>query len=487
METNDPFAALAETHSAVLVLYGDRAYKIKKPVRTDFLDFSTHAAREAACARELELNRRFAPDVYLGVAHLTGPANGATEPVLVMRRLPDATRLSHRLGDPAPARDTLSVLVRQVAAWHDRAPRGKSIDRAATASAVGERWLSLLSGMTCPPIEPASVQELTDSAMRYLDGRKALFDKRIATGRIVDGHGDLRADDIFVTDDGVRVIDCLDFDDELRHVDRLDDICFLAMDLERLGYPDHSRAVVAEYLETTHDPAPDSLYHHFIAYRAAVRAKVDCVRYRQGERRAAASAVRHVDIALRHLAAGAVRLVLVGGLPGTGKSTIARRVATATGAILLSSDHIRAAHRARGGLVGPSVEYGAGAYTPAAREHVYAMMRAEARPLLASGRSVVLDASWIDDAQRRRARRLAADTSVDLLEICCSAPISVVAARICERTGSESEATPAVATAMAADRDPWPGAEVLDTTASVDETVEVALRIYRRPPDRKAL
>lgn len=308
METNDPFAALAETHSAVIVLYGDRAYKVKKPVRTDFLDFSTRAAREAACRRELELNRRFAPDVYLGLGHLSDPTKDADEPVLLMRRLPDATRLSRRLDDPAVARDILSVLVRDVAAWHDRAPTGTAIDRAATVTAVRERWMSLLSGITPPAVEPAAVAELTHLATRYLDGRKALFDKRIATGRIVDGHGDLRADDIFVTDDGVRVIDCLDFDDELRHVDRLDDICFLAMDLDRLGYPDLGRAVLEEYRETTGDPAPDSLSHHYIAYRAAVRAKVDCVRYRQGEQRAAASAVRHVEVALRHLTAGAVRL-----------------------------------------------------------------------------------------------------------------------------------------------------------------------------------
>ncbi|MGW0354266.1 bifunctional aminoglycoside phosphotransferase/ATP-binding protein [Nocardia nova] len=479
METNDPFAALAETHSAVVVLYGDRAYKVKKPVRTDFLDFSTRAAREAACMRELELNRRFAPDVYLGIGHLSDPATDADEPVLVMRRLPDATRLSRRLDDPAVARDILSVLVHDVAAWHDRASTGPAIDRAATVTAVRERWMSLLSGMTHPPIEPAAVRELTELAMRYLDGRKALFDKRIATGRIVDGHGDLRADDIFVTDDGVRVIDCLDFDDELRHVDRLDDICFLAMDLERLGYPELGRAVVEEYLETTGDPAPDSLYHHYIAYRAAVRAKVDCVRLRQGEHHAAASAVRHVEVALRHLAAGAVRLVLVGGLPGTGKSTIARRLAAATGAILLSSDHIRAVARAEGVLDGAAGEYDHGAYTPAARDHVYTVMCAEAQTLLAAGRSVVLDASWIDEAQRRRASRLATDTAADLIELCCSAPASVAAARVAARSGSESDATPAVAAAMAADRDPWPGAVVLDTTASEDETVAAALRSYR--------
>lgn len=480
MDTDAPFAALAETHSAVVVFFGEQAYKIKKPVRTDFLDFSTRSARETACARELELNRRFAPDVYLGIARLSDPAGGAGEPVLVMRRLPDADRLSRRLDDPDVVRDTLPALVRQVAAWHDRAPTGVAIDRAATADAVRGHWRTVLSGLHCPPAEPAAVQRLTDAAMRYLDGRKALFDKRIATGRIVDGHGDLRAEDIFVTDHGVRVIDCLDFDDDLRHLDRLDDVCFLAMDLERLGHPALATRFVDDYLRLTHDPAPDSLRHHYIAYRACVRAKVECLRHHQGALEAAAMAITHVNIGLRHLAAGAIRLVLVGGLPGTGKTTTARRLADATGAVLISSDRVRADSRARGVVTGDGGEYNRGAYTPDAREHVYTIMRAEAQTLLATGRSVILDASWIDAAQRRRAARVASDTSADLIEIYCTAPQSVARARISARTGSESEATPAIADAMAQDRAPWPGALVLDTTAPLERTAATALRRYRR-------
>ena len=481
MEPNVAFAALAETHSAVVVLFGDQAYKIKKPVLTDFLDFSTRSAREVACARELELNRRFAPDVYLGIARLTEPADSAGEPVLVMRRLPEATRLSDRLADPDVVRDTLPTLVRQVAAWHDRAPQGVDVDSAATVDAVRRRWRWLLSGLRCPPIEPAAVRSLADSAMRYLDGRKALFDKRIAAGRIVDGHGDLRAEDIFVTDDGVRVIDCLDFDDELRHVDRLDDVCFLAMDLELRGHPELAAKFVDDYLELTHDPAPESLRHHYIAYRATVRAKVACVRQQQGGATdSAAKAVAHVEIALRHLAAGAVRLVLIGGLPGTGKSTVARRLADATGAVLVSSDRIRADARARGVLAGGSGEYNQGAYTPVAREHVYAVMRAEAQALLETGRSVILDASWIDAEQRRHAGRIATDTSADMIEICCSATQSIAHARIAARTGSASEATPAISDAMAEDHAAWPTAVVLDTAASLENTTAAALRAYRR-------
>lgn len=321
--------------------------------------------------------------------------------------------------------------------------------------------------------------------MRYLAGRKQLFDKRITTGRIVDGHGDLRADDIFITEAGLRVIDCLDFDDELRYVDRLDDICFLAMDLERLGHPELAAEFVEDYLRSTHDPAPSSLRHHYIAYRACVRAKVDCVRHGQGAPEAAERARAHVDLALRHLTVGAVRLVLVGGLPGTGKSTVAQGLADATGAILLSSDHIRAVARTEGALVGGTADYD-GLYDPAAREHVYSVMRAEAQSLLATGRSVVLDAGWIDAAERRRAHRIAADTASDLVEICCSAPRSLAQARIAARTGSESDATSAIAVAMSADRAVWPGATVLDTTMPVQYTAARALQAYETTKDRRS-
>lgn len=150
-----------------------------------------------------------------------------------------------------------------------------------------------------------------------------MFAERIRAGRVVDGHGDLLADDIFCLDDGVRILDCLEFDDRLRWLDGLDDACFLAMDLERLGLPDLARRFTSWYAEYSGDPAPESLRHHYVAYRAFVRAKVACLRARAGDGQAAAEAWQLAGMTLGHLRAGAVSLVLVGGLPGTGKTTLA--------------------------------------------------------------------------------------------------------------------------------------------------------------------
>ena len=139
-------------------------------------------------------------------------------------------------------------------------------------------------------------------------------------GRIVDGHRDLLAEDIFCLDDGPRILDCLEFDDRLRWLDGLDDASFLAMDLDRLGRPDLAEQFIDWYAEYTADPAPASLRHHYVAYRALVRAKVCCIRAAQNEPQAMPSAGHLADLPLRHLHAATVSLILVGGLPGTGKT-----------------------------------------------------------------------------------------------------------------------------------------------------------------------
>ena len=146
------------------------------------------------------------------------------------------------------------------------------------------------------------------------------------------GHGDLLAGDIFCLDDGPRILDCLDFDDRLRWLDGLDDAACLAMDLEHLGNRRLGEQFIGWYAEYSGDPAPASLCHHYIAYRAFVRAKVSCLRSGQGAPAAAGEARELAGIALKHLREGAVALVLIGGLPGTGKSALADAVASRLGA-----------------------------------------------------------------------------------------------------------------------------------------------------------
>jgi hypothetical protein len=328
----------------------------------------------------------------------------------------------------------------------------------------------------------ARVQELADA---YLDGRARLFSDRIAEGRAVDGHGDLLADDIFCLDDGPRVLDCLEFDDRLRLGDGLADVAFLAMDLERLGRPELGQLLLDHYREHRGDAWPASLAHHHIAYRAQVRAKVAAIRARQGDERARRQAMDLLAMARGHLEDGQVRLLLVGGLPGTGKSSLAAALGHALHATVLRSDEIR---KERAGLTtnerAPAA-FGAGLYTAESTAATYATLLEWATVALGRGETVVLDASWSSADQRARARQVATDGAATLVELRCDAPADVAAARMARRAADgddPSDATPMIAAQMAAHADPWPEATTVATTADRASTLAAALVHVDRAP-----
>ncbi|WP_305091453.1 AAA family ATPase [Prescottella sp. R16] len=475
----------------MVFLLGDRVYKIKKPIHTDFLDFRTRHARHDACTRETELGRRLAPDVYLGVTHLTDPATGHDEPLVVMTRMPEHTRLStlvHPDNDNDDTGDLVDAIADRIATFHTTAHRGPHIDTHGTADAVRTRWLANLHetrNLHQPLITPDRLDTLEHLATRYLDGRTALFDRRITDHRILDGHGDLLSDDIFCLPDGPRILDCLEFDDHLRYLDGLDDIACLAMDLEHQHRPDLATRLLTRYTTATHDPAPTSLHHHYIAYRAFMRAKVDCVRYLQGHPTSATDARRHTDLAEHHLHHGAVRLALVGGLPATGKSTVARALADHTGAALLSSDTIRRELFTDRRHTDPTPGYRAGRYSPDATDRVYRTLLDRARHHLRQGTSVVLDASFTDARHRHHATDLAAHTHTDLIALRCTAPPDVTTQRLHRRLrvraaggDHDSEATVDIARAMTAHTTPWPDATDLDTTGP--DATKTALAHWNR-------
>lgn len=464
-----------ETHTGMVVLIGDRAYKGKKPVVTDFLDFGTVRRREEACQREVELNSRLAPDSYLGIAHLTDPAGGQPEPVIVMRRYRDSCRLASMVRRGEPVEDDLSAIAVVLARFHSDAARSRKIDDCAKIPPISARWRENLAELQhhAPTVVASQpLAELQRLAMQFIEGRAALFAGRITDRRIVDGHGDLIADDIFCLPDGPVLLDCLEFDHKLRFVDGLDDAAFLAMDLEFLGRPDLAESFLDRYRHLAADPAPASLAHFYIAYRAVVRAEVDCIRVSQGNCATAAfDARRHLELALQHLRAGTVRLMLVGGGPGTGKTTLARALGERTGAVVISSDDVRRELQAHGDLEGAAGTYNAGLYSPEQTDAVYATMLRRARLLLAGGRSVILDGSWRDPQQRARAKAMACQESCPTVELVCAVPLEEAMARIASRGDTTSDATPQIASEIAHDGDSWAGAHHIDTGRPLGATV----------------
>jgi uncharacterized protein len=488
----EPWARVTETHSAAVFFAGEYAYKLKKPVDLGFLNFSTREARAAACARETSLNREFAPDVYLGVAAVRDPAGQVCEHLVAMRRMPAARWLATLVGARAPVTTPLRQVARILAAQHAKAARSPEIAAQGSRDALRGRWADnigqtreILRRMTPGgPLDPAAVDETERLALRFLAGRAPLFDARITERRIVAGHGDLLADDIFCLDDGPRILDCLDFDDRLRWLDGLDDAAFLALDLERLGATALAEQFMAAYSEYSADPAPASLRHHYVAYRAFVRAKVACLRAEQGNAAAGFEARHLAEVGLRHLRAGEVTLALVGGLPGTGKSALAGAIADRLGLTTLNSDRIRKELAGMAAEERARAPYGEGIYAPEWTERSYAELLRRARLLLGRGESVIADASFISAGQRAAAAAAAADASAGLVQLHCTASRELAARRMSNRTGGASDAYPAIAQKMAADMAPWPEAVVLDTERGgtdvvPDDVVRQALDVIR--------
>ncbi len=482
----DPYFVSHETHSAVIMLVGDQAFKFKKPVNLGFLDYSTAERRQAVCQREVELNRRISPDVYQGVASVVGPDGTVCEHLVVMRRMPSARRLSALVRAGIPVELDLRRVARQLAVFHGKGARGAEISAEGSREAIRRRWtdsfrqVRALDPAALPDPLLVEIESLTED---FLQGRQDLFNSRIAAGRIVDGHGDLLADDIYCLDDGPRILDCIEFDDKLRWLDQLDDAAFLAMDLEYLGTPDLARHFLDWYIEFAADPAPVALRHHFIAYRAFVRAKVACLRLAQGDESARSVAVRHAELARAHLRSGSVTVVLVGGLPGSGKSTLSGALADELGAAVVATDRVRKELAGRWPEESATAPYGQGIYTEEWSERTYAEVVRRAAELLSLGESVVLDASWSEDRHRAAARALASGTHSRLVELRCAAPAEVTFARIRDRTRTFSDADEQVARAMAARFGAWPQALLIETNSPADVSLTQAVRAVRGNPE----
>ncbi|OHV28544.1 hypothetical protein BBK14_18125 [Parafrankia soli] len=490
-----------QTPTAVVFLTEDRAYKLRRAVNHGFVDYRYRRARLIACEDEVRLNRRLAPDVYLGVADIRDETGALRDHMVVMRRLPADRRLSALM--TADVSGELRGLAQRLVAFHEGCETTPESTRTGGLCALEALWLEAMDGLA--PfrgriLDAATVDEIGRLALRYLTGRGPLLAERQAAGRVRDGHGDLLADDIYCLNDGPRVLNCVNVDPALRAGDVLGDAASLAMDLERLGDATAARTFLDAYREFSGETHPTSLEDLYIAYRAVVRAKTACVRDHQGDPAAADEARRLTDIALRHLRRGRPRLVLVGGLPGTGKSTLASHLVSGEDDwVLLSSAAVRGEPVGAGATAPESdstsasdsagTEPAAGCYGADATEHSYVEVLTRARHALERGRSVVIDASWSSRRVRARAAELAAECDADLMQLRCVVPPRVAVARIADRAtvpialGSTVDRSgPVNALApdewiyldMATRTDPWPDAHDIDTSAPVEHAVTAA-------------
>jgi aminoglycoside phosphotransferase family enzyme/predicted kinase len=457
-----PSVEVRETHASIVFLAGDRAYKVKKPVRFEFLDYSILPRRRKLCTEEVRLNRRLAPGLYRGVRSIVrtadgfalGPedASGAVEYAVEMRRFDERRTLASRLARHHVDREQIGQIAARLAAFHAEA---EVVDPAADP----RRQLKRTSGETFTSLfelVPADLQAAVIAAERYtgayLIRRAGDFLERALSGLVRDGHGDLRAEHVLLEHE-LEIVDCVEFDPGLRRIDVASDLAFLVMDLHRLGAPDLAAELVAAYRASGGDPGDDGLVAFYAAQRAWVRAKVELLRANQlellGEPAGPAREAAHALLSLGRRFAWASRqplLIVICGLSGSGKSHLAGALSAQSGFPVISSDVVR--KRLAG--INPLQRAEPEQYTSEFSEKTYAELGRLARAELERGGTVIVDATFRGAADRRAF----AGGGTDLLEharfVECLTPRELRLRRTQRRAKgpATSDATPGVAAAQ---------------------------------------
>jgi aminoglycoside phosphotransferase family enzyme len=272
-----------ETHMSWVFLADGRAYKLKKPVRHDFLDFSTREARRADCEAEVQLNRRLAPDVYVGVVPLARDDAGrlalagtgeAVDWLVEMHRLPAERMLDRALASGTAGPQADRQVAEMLAEFH-RALAPVEMSAEAYRARLAQDIEACRAELTKPAyaLRDGEVRPPIETLVEFLRAHAPMFDQRVAAGRIVEGHGDLRPEHVCLVAPPV-VIDCLAFNRDFRVLDAADEIAYLAMECERLGHADFGAGLLAAYRQAAQDDVSDALVHFYCAYRALVRAKI---------------------------------------------------------------------------------------------------------------------------------------------------------------------------------------------------------------------
>jgi aminoglycoside phosphotransferase family enzyme/predicted kinase len=447
-----------ETHASVIFLAGERAYKVKRAVKYPFLDFSTLEKRRLACLNELAVNRRTAPRLYLEVVPITRGEGGAfriggkgepLEWVLVMRRfaqekLYDRLAAEGRLGLAA-----MTQLGAAVAAFHAGA------DRSLTAQLGVAPLLKVLEDNEAAfarnesLFPPDAARELACAARESLAALTPLLTSRALTGYVRHCHGDLHLRNIVEIEGAPVLFDAIEFDDSIATVDVLYDLAFLLMDLGARALTAHANAVLNAYLDAdgeTGNLIGLKALPLFLSLRAMVRAKVEQLRAEHSDepgdavRRAGA----YFALASDHLRGRAPRLIAIGGLSGSGKSTVARalapRIGSFPGAVHVRSD----VERKRMYGIAFDQALPEEAYTPEITEVVYAACRKRAAMALEGGRTVIVDAVHALPDERERIAAVAAEAGVAFAGLWLQAPRALLRDRVARRERDVSDATPTV-------------------------------------------
>jgi uncharacterized protein len=496
-----PQVELIQTHISYVFVAGAYVYKLKKPVRFSFIDCTSLDQRRHLCAEEIRLNRRLAPEVYLGMfpifragADFELGEEGANpgevaDYVVKMRRLPAERTLDRMLARGEAGRDTIRALAVVIVNFH----RDTSSTHAAKYGSAAAVWRRIVGELK--EVEPfvghtvsaEQVRTINDYCRGFVAAHWKMLNTRAETGRVREGHGDLRCEHICIEDGKISIFDCVEFSERLRTCDIASEVAFLAMDLDRFGRSDLADELVGAIAQSIPDDQLPLLMPFYKCYRAIIRGVVESLRSRQAEvgeqERAAAIALAHRYFALacEYASNATPAVIVVCGLSGSGKSTLARALHHRFGLPIISSDRTRKALSSIPAEASAADAYHSGIYADVITQATYASIHDEAQRVLeASG--VILDATYQDPAHRKAALDLAARLKAPILFIECSADDVEVRRRLIERqTAGHNPSDATVEVYLRQQQDFVPLAEIpaanhlmVDTAQSLDAIVSNA-------------
>ena len=482
-----------DTHGAHIFLTGNDAYKIKRAVRYPYMDFSTLERRETACKNEIAINRPSAPDIYLSAVPITcdgaglhlGGSGEIVEWAVHMRRFDEDATMDKLAERGEVTGEIVDQLAQTISDMHGRATQRSGFP-IALREAIVETTGELEDAQDTAFSGKATL--LRQRMLEAFERNHPLLDRRERNGKVRHCHGDLHLRNIVMHARKPMLFDAIEFDDDLASIDILYDLSFLIMDLCQRGFQAHAGRLLNQYIWLSDDEIAEieglALLPLFMALRAAIRAKVlisQAALDANPERR---QINNYVQAAIDFLSPPSARLVAIGGLSGTGKTLLARalcdRVGAAPGALHLRSD----IERKKLFHVPASAPLGSNAYDPAVSGQVYGKLMVLARTSLLAGHSVVLDATFRADEERRAAVQLAADTAVAFSGIWLDAPSAVRMARVRDRSGDASDATPEVAWKQVSDQKFPSGWTTLDASGTPEATCKIAMNFLQtKSPD----
>ena len=444
LDTGQP-VQLVETHISWVLLAEGLAYKLKKPVRLSFVDFSTLALRKHFCEEELRLNRRLAPSLYLRVVPICGSVqapriDGHGEPIdyaVCMRRFAPGALLSERVAAGKLMPEHLESLARRLAGFHQEAPIAPLAPGRDAIERVTAPVLGVLQELR-RHVDRARVGALESWLATRAEALREIWWAREHDGRTCECHGDLHLANVVLLDAEATAFDCVEFDPALRQIDVMSDVAFLTMDLKANGRGDLALRFLDTYLQCSGDYAGVPVLRFYEVYRALIRALVGCLRTRNDGigtpvgpdyLACAGSLIRSSD--------NAARLLITHGVSGSGKSTLARQLLGPAGAIRLRSDVERKRLFGLSALEQSSDRVQI--YTADATARTYERLRQCARTALRAGYPVIVDAAFLRRAERDLFRTLAQELHTPFAILHCTSREDRLRERVSARAASAAD------------------------------------------------